>query len=67
MTPEDGRTIPAESPDRTSRVRLKLIDCDIHHALRSYKDLLPYMATRWHEHAEKFGRRRPVPFPASSP
>jgi hypothetical protein len=31
MTPEDGRIIPA--PATHARSRLKLIDCDVHHAL----------------------------------
>ena len=65
MTPEDGRIIPA--PATQARSRLKLIDCDVHHALRSSKDLFPYLATRWHRHLEQFGARRPIPFTGSSP
>jgi predicted TIM-barrel fold metal-dependent hydrolase len=67
MTPEDGRTILAEAPASASRSKLKLIDCDVHHALRSPEDLHPYLATRWHDHIAAFGRRRPVPFNAASP
>ena len=67
MTPEDGRTIPAPAPAGAARSRLKLIDCDVHHALRSSKDLFPYLATRWHRHLEEFGQRRPIPFTGSSP
>jgi predicted TIM-barrel fold metal-dependent hydrolase len=67
MTPEDGRTIVTEAPVSASRSKLKLIDCDVHHALRSPKDLYPYLATRWHDHIAAFGRRRPVPYTASSP
>jgi hypothetical protein len=65
MTPEDGRIIPA--PATQARSRLKLIDCDVHQALRSSKDQFPNHATRWHRHLEQFGPRRPIPFTASSP
>ena len=65
--PDDGRILTAEAPGTASRTKLKLIDCDVHHALRSTKDLYPYLATRWHNHLDSYGTRAPVPFLASSP
>ena len=67
MTPEDGRTIVADAPANASRAKLKLIDCDVHHALKSPKDLHPYLSKRWRDHLDSFGHRHPVPFLASSP
>jgi uncharacterized protein len=55
-----GRTAAPET-------RLRLIDCDIHHALRSPADLEPYLPQRWRDHLKSYGLRRPVPFLRSSP
>ncbi len=55
--------------DRASArpTRLGLIDCDVHHAMRSPKDLHPYLAQRWRDHLDRYGPQRPVPFTKSSP
>lgn len=67
MSPDDVRTLESEAAPSASHERLKLIDCDVHHALRRPADLYPYLARRWHDHIEHFGRRLPVPFQGSSP
>ena len=33
-----------------------IADCDIHPARKSLKDLYPYLARRWHEHLEAYGK-----------
>ncbi|MGH7152296.1 MAG: amidohydrolase family protein, partial [Acetobacteraceae bacterium] len=47
--------------------RLGIIDCDVHHALRSSSDLYPYLAQKWRDHLDTYGSRRTVPFIGSSP
>jgi len=47
--------------------KIGVIDCDVHHAMRSPKDLYPYLPARWREHLETYGSRRPTPFTGSSP
>ncbi len=47
--------------------RLAIIDCDVHHAMRSPKDLNPYLSQRWRDHLATYGSRRPVPFVSASP
>ena len=42
--------------------RARVIDCDVHHALRSLKDLHPYLSRRWRDHLDNYGSRQPVPF-----
>ena len=63
MTPDDGLVLA----DRAARgeARLKIIDCDVHHALRSAADLKPFLATRWQEHLDRYGFRVPTPFLSS--
>ncbi len=53
--------------ESAQQTRLGLIDCDVHHALRSPKDLYPYLSARWREHLATYGSRRPTPFTGSSP
>ena len=38
----DARTAPQ------AKTRLKLIDADVHNAINSIDELLPFLATRWH-------------------
>ena len=64
MTPDDGLPPPRE---KRARPRARLIDCDVHHALRSLKDLYPYLSRRWREHLDHYGSRQPVPFGGSAP
>jgi predicted TIM-barrel fold metal-dependent hydrolase len=67
MSPEDGSILTAPREQRQSRARLKVIDCDVHHALGSLKDLHPYLSQRWREYLDVYGPRSPVPFTRSSP
>ena len=39
MTPDDSHAAP--TLERPASTRLKLIDCDVHHALRTPQDLHP--------------------------
>ncbi len=64
MSPQDAPVIAAEM--RTA-AKLRIVDCDVHHALRSTADLHPYLPRRWREHFDSFGLRAPVPFAGSSP
>ena len=63
MTPDDARTLEASALS----TRLRIVDCDVHHALKSTEDLKPFLATRWREHLDAYGLRMPVPFAASAP
>jgi predicted TIM-barrel fold metal-dependent hydrolase len=67
MTPDDARTIDTLEAARAVRAHLKIIDCDIHHAMHSPKDIRPYLSQRWREHLDSYGYLRPVPFLGSSP
>ena len=55
--------------ERTERGqgKLGLVDCDVHHALRSPKDLYPFLSAEWRTHLQTYGSRRPTPFTGSSP
>jgi hypothetical protein len=53
--------------DAAQQAKLGIIDCDVHHALRSPKDLHPYLPARWRVHLATYGSRRPTPFTGSSP
>ena len=47
------------APSRTPRAGIKtaIADCDIHPARKGgLKDLYPYLAKRWHEHLEVYGK-----------
>jgi hypothetical protein len=37
-------------------VNTAIADCDIHPARKSLKDLYPYLARRWHDHLETYGK-----------
>lgn len=67
MTPDGGRGVVQVEVRRSSHTRMKLIDCDVHHALRSVTDLYPYLAPRWRAHLESYGSAPPVPFVNASP
>ncbi len=66
MTQVDA-TAPAGGRDKRARGRARVIDCDIHPALRSLKDLHPYLSRRWRDHLDNYGFRQPVPFVGASP
>jgi uncharacterized protein len=63
--PDDLSTLiePAAPAGR----RLMMVDCDVHHAMRSPADLKPYLSARWCEHLDTYGLRMPIPFTGSSP
>jgi predicted TIM-barrel fold metal-dependent hydrolase len=63
MTPDDSAVAIASEV----RSRLKVIDCDVHHALRSPRDLDPYLSARWRAHWQTFGSAAPIPFVGSTP
>ncbi len=65
MTPDDVRVLEAPAP--RAATRLRMVDCDVHHALRSPADLHPFLSQRWRTHLDTFGLRMPVPFTGSSP
>ena len=46
-----------DRPAVRARTAPATIDCDIHNALASEKDLLPYLPIRWRQHLETFGPR----------
>jgi hypothetical protein len=47
---------PGAQSDTSAGVKTAIADCDIHPARKSPKDLYPYMAKRWHEHLETYGK-----------
>ena len=55
-------TRPVSEP--SSRA-LKLIDCDVHPALRSTEELFPFLSERWRQHLASFGFRQVTPFAGS--
>lgn len=65
MTPDDVRVLEASTAP--AEVRLRIVDCDVHHAMRSPLDLLPYLSRRWGEHLQNYGLLMKVPFTGSSP
>ena len=40
----DARTAPQ------AKTRLTLVDADVHNAINSIDELLPFLATRWHSY-----------------
>jgi uncharacterized protein len=44
------------APASSGAVKAAIADCDIHPARKSLKDLYPYLARRWHEHLETYGK-----------
>ena len=57
---------------RDAEARVKIIDGDVHPALRAVSDLKPYMASQWWEHLTTYGTRRRhgmsfEPYPKAAP
>ena len=52
----------AKAPTKRTPQRNSIIDCDIHHAFRSQKDLHPYLSERWRKHLDTYGLRYCGPF-----
>jgi hypothetical protein len=44
-----------------------VIDCDIRYAVRSLKDLYPYLSRRWRDHLDHYGSRQPAAFLSARP
>ena len=51
--------------DTASATRLKVIDCDIHPALKSRASLDPYLSAQWRSHFHQYGPYLRQPFTAS--
>jgi uncharacterized protein len=52
-------TTAAVAPaSRGTTQQVPIVDCDLHAELDSLRDLLPYLAQRWHRHIEMFGTQR---------
>jgi len=51
-------SITLEGPQTqvSATTRLRIIDCDIHPALRSASDLDPFLAARWRQHLAEYGK-----------
>src|SRR5580693_5241155 len=48
---------PGAQPDASTNIKTAIADCDIHPARKGgLKDLYPWMAKRWHEHLEVYGK-----------
>tara|TARA_B100000614_G_C14456565_1_gene456641 strand:+ start:299 stop:505 length:207 start_codon:yes stop_codon:yes gene_type:complete len=47
----------------------RLIDSDIHHEIRSTRDLLPYLSDQWKRYITDYGwvPERPIPFIEDEP
>lgn len=54
-------------PATATRQRIGAVDCDVHHALRSPRDLLPFMPQRWRDHYETYGTRHGNPYTGGTP
>ena len=52
MSPEDGRVIATDHARHQSDARVRIVDCDVHHAMRGIADLKPYLAQRWRDHID---------------
>jgi predicted TIM-barrel fold metal-dependent hydrolase len=67
--------MPSPTIDRNDRsnVRVRIVDGDVHPALRSNEDLRPFLPQRWWDHWQTYGLRRrngsagPEPYPKSAP
>ncbi|MEJ0016315.1 MAG: amidohydrolase family protein [Acetobacteraceae bacterium] len=57
-------TLLDRAPARDAK--LGLVDCDVHHAMRSIEDLYPYLSAKWRQHLATYGSRQSVPFTAQS-
>ena len=44
-------------PSASVSVKTAIADCDIHPARATNEELFPFMATRWHEHLEAYGKQ----------
>ena len=51
--------------DAPGQAKLGIVDCDVHHAMRSPQDLNPFLSQKWREHLATYGSRRPQPFNGS--
>jgi predicted TIM-barrel fold metal-dependent hydrolase len=49
-------------PEAGGRQKLRLIDSDIHPALRNASDLDPYLSERWRRHIAEYGKRGRGPY-----
>src|SRR6201984_1137262 len=50
------RAEAASSAETKALARTAIADCDIHPARANATELYPYLARRWHEHLETYGK-----------
>src|SRR5690606_27824601 len=53
--------------DLTNANKVKLVDCDIHPAMKTRDEMLKFMPLRWREHARDFGIRTASPLHGAMP
>lgn len=63
----DVAELVRDSRPRVAEPALGIVDCDVHHALRSLQDLYPYLSRRWCRHLDTYGAAYPIPFADGSP
>ncbi len=54
-------------PDVAAETRLRIVDCDIHPAMRSAAELDRFLPERWRQHRREYGGRLRQPFTATYP
>ena len=54
-------------PETTEKTRLRIIDCDIHPAMRSPAELDRFLPERWRRHRREYGFRLRQPFTTTNP
>src|SRR3984957_161311 len=64
---------PSTQPAASVGIKTAIADCDIHPARQTPTELYPYLAKRWHEHLETYGKHpyqgmmEGPPYPKSQP
>ncbi|MBF9044209.1 amidohydrolase family protein [Rhodobacterales bacterium HKCCE4037] len=53
--------------DNKTDAKLGVVDCDIHPALSTPQEILPFLPLRWRDHLKDYGMRSPNPFYAALP
>lgn len=57
----------ATSVTGATPTRMKIADCDIHPAVYTADDLIPFMSKRWAEYLKTFGGHIPQPYTSTTP
>ena len=53
--------------DQTAQSRLRIVDCDVHPAMRSADELDRWLSPRWQQHRREYGLRLRQPFTSTYP